>query len=387
LVLFFKKEHLSFFLLIGLSMPNPRVSPIDVAAPGVSYHELAGPSVSPPQPPCFLFGGMPAYLAAQVFAEYEVGGVGCYRVDGGLVTSDGVVLRGSQAFWSLALNHPEHLVQRIVAPGGMNRLALPVRRRPGQGAVITGPGYGVYGHWLTDFLPRLFVLAQAGYDIGSLSFVLPADMPSFASGVLRMIGIPEAQVVRHDHAAELLQFDELLVPTALRLRSRLSPLFPQARDFWVDRLAAQMGRVDGGGGGRRVFVSRGLRAGQRRVTNRAQIEAMAAEAGYEIVRPETLKLPEQIAMFAGAGRMVGEYGSGLHGAMFAPPGAVVCALRGTSRHPGFLQSGLAQVCGQQAGYVFGASPEAAIRQEIQIDPGTFAMGLRAMEVWGEPRFG
>jgi capsular polysaccharide biosynthesis protein len=212
-------------------------------------------------------------------------------------------------------------------------------------------------------------------------------MPSFASGVLRMIGIPEAQVVRHDHAAELLQFDELLVPTALRLRSRLSPLFPQARDFWVDRLAAQMGRVDVGGGGRRVFVSRGLRAGQRRVTNRAQIEAMAAEAGYEIVRPETLKLPEQIAMFAGAGRMVGEYGSGLHGAMFAPPGAVVCALRGTSRHPGFLQSGLAQVCGQQAGYVFGASPEAAIRQEIQIDPGTFAMGLRAMEVWGEPRFG
>ena len=87
-----------------------------------------------------------------------------------------------------------------------------------------------------------------------------------------------------------------------------------------------------------------------------RIEAMAAVAGFSIVYPEQLSLPDQVALFRGARQIVGQYGSALHGTMFGTPGAMVCALQGTGPAcAGYLQSGIAERIGQSVGYVYGAS--------------------------------
>ncbi len=352
----------------------PALCPIEAAA-GAEYTALAPAFSALARPPAFLFGPMPGYLARDIFGEFGVGGVGLYRLAEARVTFDGVVIQGGVGLWSLALNHPDYLVARVLAADGGRRMALPARHVPGPAALLHGPGYNVFGHWLVDFLPRLFVLSQAGFDIAALRYILPADAPGFASTFLRLIGVPADNIVVHDHRTEVMAPDALLIPTILRRQSRLSPLFAAATAYWADRVAASHAVLSEEG--RRLFVTRGAAAPNRHLGNRARIEAIAAEAGYEIVQPETLPLPAQIALFRGARRIVGEYGSGLHGAMFARPGAAVCALRGTSHHPGFVQSAIADVCGHHCGYVFGPTPEHAADQIFTIDEPDFRRALEA----------
>ena len=345
----------------------------------ISYREFLPASRSALQPPAFIFGTLPAYLTPDLFSEHELGSVGCYRIRNGRVTSDGVVLRAGEAFWSAAWNHPDYLVRNLIDPAGNNRGALPVRRLAGQVAIIHGPGYMVFGHWLVDVLPRLYVLHCGGYDVGRLQFLLPADTPQFGFDFLRSIGIINIQIIRHHHNTELVEADEVLVPTILRLKSRLHPCFAEATKFWCDRFCAGAAITRPVSAERRIFISREHAASQRLVENRGQIQTMAQQAGYELLHPERLSLADQIQIFSQSARIVGEYGSGLHNCMFSPPGAQVCALRGTSHSPGFVQSSLAEVFGQHVGYVLAPTPEHSDDQRVTIDPGLFGRALDSLD--------
>jgi capsular polysaccharide biosynthesis protein len=349
----------------------------------VTYTEFAGASRSPPQPPAFLFGPFPAYLAPDLFLQFDVPAVGCYRLREAQVSYDAVILLQGQPVWSLALNHPDYYVPEALAANVPDLYSLKVRHIPGQAAIIHGPGYNIFGHWLADFLPRLYVLRRAGLDIGALKIILPRQIDGFVLEFLRLIGIPTENLVRHDHKAELLQPDELVVPTVMRLRNRFNPLLGAASRFWIERVLAADGRTPSPARGRRLFVSRGQNQHSRTIASRERIEARAADAGYDIVYPERLGLAEQIALFRSAGRIIGEYGSGLHGAIHAPAGAVICALRGTSHHPGFIQSGLAETFGHHLGYVLGQTERFAQDQLVTIEDDAFGQALAAMEVWGE----
>jgi len=329
-----------------------------------------------------MFGPFPAYLAPDLFLEFEVPAVGCYHLRESQVSFDAVILLQGQPVWSLALNHPDYYVPEILARNVPNLYNLRVRHVAGQAAIIHGPGYNVFGHWLADFLPRLYVLRRAGFDIGTLKFIVPRELDRFAFEFLRLIGIPSENLVLHDQKTELLQPDELIVPTVMRLRNRFSPLIGTASRFWIEMVLAHAGVPPATARGRKLLVSRGQNQHSRSLASREAIEARAAAAGYEIVYPERLGLVEQIALFRSAGRIIGEYGSGLHGAIHAPAGAAICALRGTSHHPGFVQSGLAEGFGHHLGYVFGETPRFAQDQVVTIDEEEFSRALAAMEVWG-----
>jgi capsular polysaccharide biosynthesis protein len=356
----------------------------DPARP-VTYTEFAAASRSPPQPPVFLFGPFPPYLAPDLFLHLEVPAVGLYHLRESQVSFDALILLQGQPVWSLALNHPDNHVRDILARHVPDLDRLNVRHIAGPAAIIHGPGYNIFGHWLTDFLPRLYVLRRAGLDISALKFILPRETDGFVREFLRLIGIQAENLVWHDDKAELLQPDELFVPTVMRLGNRFNPLFGTASRFWVERILANSGVTPGTGRGRKLFVSRGKNQYSRTIASREAIEARAAAAGYEIVYPERLGLAEQIVLFRSAGRIIGEYGSGLHGAIHAPAGTAICALRGTSEHPGFAQSGLAESFGHHLGYVFGKTPQFAQDQVVAIDEEEFSRALAAMEVWGTDR--
>jgi hypothetical protein len=344
----------------------------------VEYVEFSAATRAPPPPPAFIFGNLPAYLSRDLFGDFEVPAAGCYILRDAQVTYDAIILLQGQPLWSPALNHPHYYVPEVLARHVPNAARLPMRRIEGRAAIIHGPGYKVFGHWLIDFLPRLYILRRAGFDIATLTFIVPSDLHRFAREFLRLVGIPAAHLVAQDHRAELVQPDELIAPTMLRLRNRFNPLLAVASRFWLNRMELPGTPHTG----RRIFVSRSQSHGNRMLTSRDAIEARAVRAGYEIVFPERLSLPEQIALFRGAGRIIGEYGSGLHGAMHAPPGAVICALRGTSHHPGFAQSGLAERFGHHLGYVFGDTPEFAEDQCMDITSDAFDKAVAATEAWG-----
>ena len=131
-------------------------------------------------------------------------------------------------------------------------------------------------------------------------------------------------------------------------------------------------------GGGALYLSRA--GGKRNLVNREAMERIAAEHGLAVILPETLSLTDQIALFASAEMIAGEYGSALHNTIFAGAGAAVCALRGTARHPSLVQSGLATAMDQDVGYVFGGTEGREADQGFFVQERYFSLALELMRM-------
>lgn len=313
-------------------------------------------------PPALLIGGVtPEWLRAY-HAETTVLGASLYEVAGAEVVEEGVVVLDGVFQYAAQLNifpvnfegHFRAIAARLPA---LRRIAVeePV-------VLLTGMGHQMYGHWLVDFLPKLFLLDRAGHDITRLRYLLPADTPGFARVWLGLLGIAEDRLVVYDPGSACVACRRLLVPTALRFVSRASPLMRQARRFLLERTAPRqrwrLRRRREAPGTKKILISRSDNSdtkNRRTLAERAAFEEAALARGFERVRPERLSIPEQIALFRAAGTILGEYGSGLHGSLFAGPGTTVVALRDNGLELGFLQSSLDHALGHAGGYVIGSA--------------------------------
>jgi len=340
--------------------------------PEVTFHPVAPAARSPVRPPLFLLGPANTELLWQIFGQIDTPAIGCYTIRDATLAPTGVAIKNGIAFHADAFIHPRHHV--VAVSDRLNTETLKPRHVDGTLAVIYGPGHETWGHWLTDFLPRLWVLHAAGHDLATLHFVMPPDLRDFAWPLLALCGLRDEQFVIYDYWRELIHADCLLLPTGLRAENRLAPCFAQATAFWTGRARAAAS-AGPGAFGNALYVSRSAAPATRNLVNRNEIEAIARDFGLAPVRPETLSIGEQIGLFSFARTIVGEYGSALHNAVFAAPGAAVCALRGTSPHPSFVQSGIATALGQELGYVFGDTGGQDVRQSFSIAGGYFTRAL------------
>ncbi len=337
------------------------------------FHGVLPRSSVMPLPPRFVFGAFPAEVAAHYFSTQSVFAVGTYAAEK-FELCDGYTLRqaGQLVFGPDLKIYPKHLTD--IDPARRAGYAdRPRRRLPGTTALIIGPGYQIFGHWMAEFLPRLAVLAACGHDIEALTFAVPADTPRFGLELMTLFGVPPGRIETYG-ANEVLQPDNLLLPTLINGGVRYAPLLADA----VARFKRQMVRAGHSlelpGGPPRIFLTRGR--GNRRLENRAIIEAMARAARFTLVRPETMSLPTQIALFGGAREIIGEYGSAFHTALFSPPGTVLCGLRGSHTHPGFLQSGIGEVLDQPTGYCFGQNAQHEPNADYTVPEQVFSDCLR-----------
>jgi capsular polysaccharide biosynthesis protein len=323
----------------------------------------------------FVFGPASRVVHEELFGQFDVPDAGCWRFEEGGVAANGIPLQRDTAFTAPCLLHPRHVV--VTTIGRMAERLLPRRHIDGMLAVIYGPGYQTHGHWLVDFLPRLWLLFATGHDMQALSFVVPPDLSPVARELLRLVGIAPRQLVTHDYLHEQLTADVVLAPTGLRLGNRISRVFREATLFWTGRLRANT--MTQPPGGARIFLSRGRIAQQRMMVNREAVEAIAVERGFTLVSPETLTLGAQAALFSGACLLAGEYGSALHGSVFSGRHAVTLGLRGNSRHPSFIQSGLGAALGQHTGYLLGDTTHQDVEQRFAVDLADFERALDIIE--------
>lgn len=343
-------------------------------APAVEYTRLLARGASPMRPPLFLLGATGALDTAPLYRQVGTPEIGCYVLEDAAIAPTGIAVRQDTAFASHAFLHAPPHVSAVI--DRLNATTLPQRHIPGPLAIIYGPGHETWGHWLVDFLPRLAVLDRSGWDIGALRFAVPWDLQPFARELLHAAGIAEGQFVVYKYWEEVLTTDRLLMPTGLRAQDRLSPFFAEATQFWIGRVLARV-RLPRSPGLRRVFVRRA--EGSRRLENPLEIDALAKRRGLAAVRPELMTLAEQIALFRDTRLVVGEYGSALHNTVFSAAGAVACGLRGTSAHPGFVQSGLATALDQHAAYVLGDTTGQEVVQHITIAPDAFNIAMDILD--------
>ncbi len=343
----------------------------------VACIRIAGEERSLAPAPQFTFGPMPDHLTHSMFGSLHTGAISCYRIQDGRIGYDAVAFHKNTALWSLAFNHGEDFVCGVLARPERAGEGLPVRRIAGVCSCIHGPGYNVYGHWLVDFLPRLSVLAWAGFDIFKLRYILPLDCPLYGLEFLRLIGISSEQLIPYRQDLEEIQCDELIIPANLRTGSRLHSSFRRATDEWISRIIPSRHDIHAE---QRLFASRSAFLSDRNLANREKIEALAVSAGFAIVHPERLSVAEQITLFRSARQVIGEYGSGLHNSIYGSATLHSCALRGTSHWLGFIQSSLAHAFRQPVSYVFGFAEPHARTYDFEIDPKNFRRALECLEV-------
>ncbi|WP_342150514.1 glycosyltransferase family 61 protein [Methylorubrum sp. SB2] len=317
------------------------------------------------RPPDLMVGAVHPELMRVYFEQTIVLGTTLYTLPDAEVVAEGVIFLDRVAQYCNQLNTFAVSQEAGYRAQAARRGALRLVEIAEPVVLLAGLGHQMYGHWLVDFLPKLFLLDRAGHDIARLRYLLPTDTPDFAKVWFRLLGIGDDRIVAYDGARDRLACRELLVPTALRFAGRASPLMREARRFLLRRAFPpprwRLGRRRTPPGTRRLLISRSDNAdtrNRRTLRERAELEARAHARGYEIVRPERLSVPEQVALFRSAATIVGEYGSGLHGSLFAPSGATVVSLRDNGLELGFLQSSLDHVLGHASGYVFGTARDA-----------------------------
>jgi Glycosyltransferase 61 len=367
-------------MFVRMSMPSIDISIFGEFAPapvpGISFCRISQPSKRLPPPFRFLLGNVPNEVLDSYFRAQGLSSAGVFIAHGMSLVGEFLLMRGNTIFKCPELNiHPAHIENAI----GQRDLSANQNTRKylaGQYAFLAGPGNSIYGHWLVEHLPRLAVLHEAGFDVFKLKYLVPSTTPAFALAWLTLLGIKQEQLVIYNPDVEVLQPEELLLPTILHNGHRVSPFFNRVAHLFKAWVAKGNVRLKASGTPPRLFVSRRNASQSRRMINRDRIEKMAEQAGFAILYPEQHPLWEQVRIFGGAKVLVGEYGSALHGSIFSETGTVVCCLRGNALHPGFIQSGVGHALGQPTGYLFGETNTEDPEQSFTLPEDVFDAGLK-----------
>lgn len=175
-----------------------------------------------------------------------------------------------------------------------------------------------YGHFLTEFLSRLWILERgAEFDriaahpsIFNRGRYLPGRHHSYLAGLLGL-RLERLEILRTP-----VRFAEALVPEQLwslnrHANTHLRPLYARIADH--HRRARSSGRI---------FLSRGTYPGCR-LANAPAVEEVFAGFGFSVLYPQEIDIARQLELYANCEILAGLSGSGLHNALFCRPGTPV----------------------------------------------------------------
>lgn len=290
--------------------------------------------------------------------DARVGGGGAHaEKDGALVFAEGVYPSYVRHYIETGLNAEHWRIE-----------AEPVRHV--DTAFVINHFNLIYGHWLTEILPKLFTIRRLA-KLGVRAPILfglntPAYMLNIAAALL-----PQHEQLVFDPQRERVAVSRLLLPSMLQRNYWFHPILSAELDALAARQPKQR-RPE-----RALFVSRtGMPESYRRLGNVAAVERTARKLGLAIIQPEQMPWFDQVRTFADARLIAGEFGSGMHNAIFSPAGAKVVALNWIVE----VQSRIANHRRQDVGYILPTdgrprrhSPDGEDAEPVfEIDPDEFA---------------
>ncbi len=196
----------------------------------------------------------------------------------------------------------------------------------GTAVALSVAGGDTYFHWMTDLLPRLALLHQAGIALSSIDrFIVNSHYLPFQRETLAALGIATEQVVESRFYPHLIS-DRLIVPALpgwtgnppqwaceflqQHLQPRLILEQPCDRPLFPAPL---------------IYVSR-ARTRKRRLSNEGEVQQCLGQRGFQVVYLEALTVAEQAELFAGARAIVAPHGAGLTNLVFCQPKTPVIEL-------------------------------------------------------------
>jgi protein O-GlcNAc transferase len=314
---------------------------------------------------------LPAVYVAELRAMVAVGGESCLLDAEHDAVVDELGARDPYVRYAL----PNCVYRRRA---GTHVVLQPMRaadRRIEKAIWLCGRASNNYYHWLTEYLPRLAGLSRqpqyAGWPV-----LIDAGLHANLLQALRRC-LPPGHALIEVANGEQVAVERILVlgPRAwmpIDMRAGIPAIAsdmlfaPSAVSF----LRSRLGRSSPAVPRRRLFLRRG-RAAYRTLLNEDAVEQAMVECGFEVVRPETLSLDQQIDLFSEAQVVVGATGAAFGNMVFAPPGCRVLVLY-YDGVPMQYFSNLAQVLDIDLHYLFGrpvrGSHPIAYQCDFAVDP-------------------
>lgn len=235
----------------------------------------------------------------------------------------------------------------------------------------------VWGHFLLEMLPRLFLIGQLDGMGRSFTLAVPSNCRDWVKQMVALY-VPAARTMSFDPRRQCIAAPFFIAPTMMQNGAVLSPVF----NLLVSDLLARCGVPENGAvsGPERIYLSRSRFQGGHRLLNEAEVEATLGRMDFTIVHPETLSFAEQVRICHGARIIVGEYSSALHNALFARRGARVVALSWINQ----FQEAIARVRSQSLAFV---QPDDGVwrngsfkgeRRNFRIDPAALRRTVERM---------
>lgn len=175
-----------------------------------------------------------------------------------------------------------------------------------------------YFHWLTDVLPRLFVVRDR---LNEFVLVLPweYERQDVVKSSLRALKVDAVDFI---HRNEVVECRRLLLPTHTAPSGNYNEeLIKEVRDLLVSSYGASNKAGD-----KRIYISRSG-AAKRRIINEAEVAKLLDTFEFETIRAEELSFEQQVEICSEARYLVSNHGAGLTNMLFMREGGSVLELR------------------------------------------------------------
>lgn len=248
------------------------------------------------------------------------------------------------------------------------------------GIVLTSFAIGNWVHFLTEIAPLVAIAESIGVPTEVPLLVSRPEAPQVLE-FLERIKAPDRPVALIE-CPTLVREATWFTPAATVpfefLKARCgAPVrhSPQDNLFspWALALLRQRAGIrpaaDASDGRVKIFIER--HSSRRRLLNQAEVIRHFTDAGYLVVRPETLSLGEQIELFSRASVIAGQSGAGLANMLFAPADARILVFSGCPMDPEPHRyfASLAGALGQELHYFAFGEPSPDVHIDFSIDLG------------------
>lgn len=167
-------------------------------------------------------------------------------------------------------------------------------------------------HWLTEVLPRLWLVRERAHEF----VLLLPDKPYIRTIGLESLGLLGFNFANIVWMAERKSYK---VPNLYHI-SKLSPSGQMHDEVMHELRDAFVGTRRGGT--KRVYISR-AGAWRRKILNDGELIAMLRNYGFQVFSGGATNLKQQVELFSECNIAVGIHGAGLSNSLFMPPGTVV----------------------------------------------------------------
>ena len=243
------------------------------------------------------------------------------------------------------------------------------------GLLLASPGSDIYGHWILDYVPRLFLSQYIAED--QKQRVIFSTLPPWARVFLDAFEIRSERLAYLD-PTKLNKFSHLCMPSAVKNGfSMAQPINRQAWLYFRDYIRsknAMRPQSDFPKFSEKIFLSRRSFGSSRVIDNARRLEYLAKDAGYDIIEPEKFDIFTQAEILFHAKIVLGEDGSALHNVLFSQAGAHLGVIAVAER-PNLWHLSLCQAMGHRLSYIVAKSDAAGIRE---VDEDLFKSFLKAM---------